>query len=75
MNSNTINLVGGLAIPALFVTLGGFSGLAVVDFSWLLVVTAAAILLLARRSGMGIRGGFVLVAAWIGFVVVQSIWG
>jgi cation:H+ antiporter len=75
MNSNTINLVGGLAIPALFVTLGGFSALAVVDFSWLLVVTAVAILLLARRSGMGMRGGIVLFAAWIGFAVVQGVWG
>jgi cation:H+ antiporter len=75
MNSNTINLVGGLAIPALFVTLGGFSALAVVDFSWLLVVTAVAILLLARRSGMGMRGGVVLLAAWVGFAVVQGIWG
>ena len=75
MNSNTINLVGGLAIPALFVTLGGFSALAVVDFSWLLVLTVVAILLLARRSGMGMRGGFVLVAAWIGFAAVQGIWG
>jgi cation:H+ antiporter len=75
MNSNTINLVGGLAIPALFVTLGGFSALAVVDFSWLLVVTAVAILLLFRRTGMGMRGGVVLVAAWVGFAVVQGIWG
>jgi cation:H+ antiporter len=75
MNSNTINLVGGLAIPALFVTLGGFSALAVVDFSWLLVVTAFAILLLARRSGMGMRGGVVLVVAWIAFAAVQGIWG
>ena len=75
MNSNTINLVGGLAIPALFVTLGGFSALAVVDFSWLLVLTAVAILLLARRGGMGMRGGVVLVVAWIGFAVVQGVWG
>ena len=75
MNSNTINLVGGLAIPALFVTVGGFSALAVVDFSWLLLMTAVAVLLLARRIGMGMRGGILLVAAWIGFAVVQGIWG
>jgi cation:H+ antiporter len=75
MNSNTINLVGGLAIPALFVTLGGVSALGVVDFSWLLVLTALAIVLLSRRTGMGMRGGILLLAAWIGFAVVQGIWG
>jgi cation:H+ antiporter len=75
MNSNTINLVGGLAIPALFVALGGFSTLAVVDIAWLLVATAGAILLLGRRSGMGVRAGILLLAVWAGFAVVQGVWG
>ena len=75
MNSNTINLVGGVAIPALFVALGGFSTLAVVDIAWLLVATAGAILLLARRSGMGVRAGILLLAVWAGFAVVQGVWG
>ena len=75
MNSNTINLVGGLAIPALFVGLGGFSTLAAVDVAWLLVATTVAILLLLRRSGMRLRGGILLLAIWVGFAVVQSVWG
>jgi len=75
MNSNTINLVGGIAIPGLFVAVGGFSTLVAVDAAWMLAATAAAILLLARRSGMGRRGGVVLILAWAGFAAVQGIWG
>ncbi|HUJ93206.1 MAG TPA: hypothetical protein VLW05_10940 [Gaiellaceae bacterium] len=75
MNSNTINLVGGIAIPALFVAIAGFSTLVAVDAAWMLAATAAAILLLARRSGMGPRGGVVLILAWAGFAIVQGVWG
>ena len=38
VNSNTINLVGGLAIPALFVTVSIRSGLERADGIWLLVL-------------------------------------
>jgi len=75
MNSNTINLVGGIAVPALFVSLGGFSTLAAVDAAWLLGVTVLAIALLARWHGMGRRGGLLLIAAWAVFAVVQGVWG
>ena len=75
MNSNTINLVGGIAIPALFVSLGGFSTLAAVDAAWLLGATVLAIALLARRHGMGPRGGVVLIVAWAAFAAVQGVWG
>jgi len=75
MNSNTINLVGGIAIPALFVALGGFSTLAGFDAAWLLGVTVLAIALLARRHGLGRRGGILLIAAWAVFALVQGVWG
>ena len=75
MNSNTITLVGGIAIPGLFVAVGGFSTLVAVDAAWMLAATAAAIALLARRSGMGPRGGIVLILAWAGFALVQGVWG
>jgi Ca2+/Na+ antiporter len=75
MNSNTINLVGGVAIPALFVSLGSVSTLGAVDVAWLLAVTAVAIALLLRRSGMGPRGGVLLIVAWAAFAAVQGIWG
>ena len=71
MNSNTINLAGGVAVPALFVTLAT-SRLERVDAVWLLVVTALALALLFRRSGVGRAGGGLLVAAWIAFAFVQG---
>ena len=75
MNSNTINLVGGLAIPALFVTASVRSGLERADGIWLLAATALAVGLLLPRRGMGRPGGVLLVASWVAFAVVQGIVG
>lgn len=74
MNSNTINLVGGLAIPALFVTVSG-GGLARADGVWLLAATVLALVLLAPRRGMRRAGGALLVLSWIAFAVVQGVVG
>lgn len=74
MNSNTINLVGGLAVPALFVGVSA-NGLAKADGVWLLAVTALALLLLARADGVRRAGGGILVLAWIAFAVVQGVVG
>jgi len=73
MNSNTINLVGGLAIPALFVAVAGGSGLERADAVWLIAATAITLVLLTPRRGMGRAGGMLLVASWIAFAVVQGI--
>jgi len=76
MNSNTINLVGGVALPALFVGFGHrFSGLLAVDAVWLLATTVAAVALLWRSGGMRAAGGALLLASWVGFAVVQGIVG
>lgn len=75
MNSNTINLVGGLAIPALFVTVAGGSGLERADAVWLIAATALALAVLAPRCGMGRAGGMLLVASWIAFAAVQGVFG
>jgi cation:H+ antiporter len=75
-NSNTINLVGGVAVPALFVGLGArFSTLLTVDVVWLFAATAVTIALLWRPAGIGRRGGGLLVLSWLGFAVVQGIFG
>ena len=71
LNSNTINLVGGLAIPALFVTVSG-GGLARTDGVWLLAATALALVLLAPRGGMRRAAGALLVLSWVAFAVVQG---
>jgi len=76
MNSNTINLVGGIAVPALVVGFGArFSNLVAGDLAWLVVATAAAIALLARPAGMRRAGGALLIASWIAFAAVQGIFG
>ncbi len=74
MNSNTINLVGGLVIPALFVTFAS-GALERVDVVWLLAATALAIGLLAPRGGVKRRNAALLVVSWVGFVVVQAVFG
>jgi cation:H+ antiporter len=71
MNSNSINLIAGIAIPALFVTTQRATGLVVFDLAWLIVMTVATLALLARSHGMQRRGGYVLVALYGIFVVVQ----
>lgn len=74
-NSNTINLVGGIAVPALFVGFGRFSNLLTVDIAWLLAATALTLALLWRPAGVGRRGGVLLVLSWAGFAVVQGVFG
>jgi cation:H+ antiporter len=75
MNSNTINLVGGLAVPALFVGVSSHGGLARADGVWLLVATAAALALLLPRRGATRAGGLLLVGVWAAFAVVQGAYG
>ena len=69
LNSNTINLVAGVAIPALLLSLGTFSGLVAFDLAWLIATTLLALALLVR--GIGRAGGGVLVGLYLVFVGVQ----
>jgi cation:H+ antiporter len=69
--SNTINLVGGVLVPALVIGLAGRSGITDASFVWLAVTTCLVIALLARAGGMGRLGGAVVLALYAGFVVVQ----
>jgi cation:H+ antiporter len=75
MNSNTINLVGGVAAPAVLVGFGSFSGLVRADLVWLVAATVAAVALLARPGGMRRTGGALLIASWLAFAVVQGVFG
>lgn len=74
LGSNSINLVGGILIPALVVGLAGRSGLVDFSFTWLLGMTGVALLLLAPSSGIGRRGGVLLVALYAVFVAVQLVY-
>jgi Ca2+/Na+ antiporter len=72
-NSNTINLAAGVVVPALFVSLAHPSSIARIDIGWLVVMTALALVLLARPSGMRRRGGMILICLYLGLVVVQTV--
>jgi cation:H+ antiporter len=71
MNSNSINLAAGVAVPALFVGVGALTGLVAFDLAGLIVMTVIALALLGRKNGMTRPGGYVLVALYAAFVSVQ----
>jgi cation:H+ antiporter len=69
--SNTINLAGGLIVPAVFVGLATRSAITGFDLGWLALMTVTALVLLARRGGLRRTGGIALVLLYAVFVVVQ----
>jgi cation:H+ antiporter len=71
LNSNTINLVAGVAVPALFVSVVSTAAETTFDFAWLLVMTVASLLMLSRPRGMGRQAGVVLVGLFVAFVAVE----
>jgi cation:H+ antiporter len=70
LNSNTINLVAGVALPSLVVTLAARTSADRIDLALLAASTLAAVALLARGTGLRRLGGIALVALYVGFVVV-----
>jgi len=75
LNSNTINLVFGVAIPALFIAIGSTSALTRFSLGWLLLMTLVVLALLARRRGVGQSAGLAILLLYAVFVVVQIVAG
>ena len=71
LNSNSINIVFGLAVPAALGALAAFSGLAIFDLAWLIAMTAAALVLFGKRGGGGRAAGTLLIALYLVFLAVQ----
>ena len=71
LNSNSINLIAGIAVPALVIGLGPLSRLDAFDLVWVASMTAAALAMMARRRGTGKAGGLLLVGLYGVFVAVQ----
>jgi cation:H+ antiporter len=67
-NSNTINLVAGIAIPSLVVTLTVSSPRNQLDLALLAAATIATVGLLAARRGMRRPGAMTIVALYAAFV-------
>lgn len=71
LNSNTVNLVFGVSIPALFITIGSTAALTRFSLGWLLLMTLVVLALLARQRGVGRSAGVVILLLYAVFVVVQ----
>jgi cation:H+ antiporter len=71
LNSNSINLVAGLAVPAALGSFAAFSKLAVFDLAWLFAMTVLALVLFGRRGGAGRSAGAFLIALYAVFLAVQ----
>jgi cation:H+ antiporter len=73
LNSNSINVVAGLALPAALGSVGAFSGLDKFNLVWLLGMTVVAVVLFGRRAGGGRLAGATLIALYVAFVVIQLV--
>jgi cation:H+ antiporter len=69
--SNTINLVGGVLIPALFIGLAASSGSVHFDLAWLGGMTAFVLVALAAPRGLGRAAGATVIALYLIFVAVH----
>jgi cation:H+ antiporter len=70
LNSNTINLLAGVALPALiFGTYGGAD--ARLELVWVAGMTAIALLLLGRPRGLTRGGGMILILGYVAFVIIR----
>jgi cation:H+ antiporter len=69
--SNTINLGGGVLVPALVVGLARRTGSVDFDLAWLGGMTCVTLLLLAAGRGLGRAGGALLIVLYGVFIAVQ----
>jgi cation:H+ antiporter len=75
LNSNTINLAGGVMLPAAIVGLGATTGLVKLDLAWITGMTLVTLLVLARPRGARRIDGVLLIALYLVFVAVQLLRG
>jgi cation:H+ antiporter len=71
LNSNSINIVAGIALPAALGILVSFSTLDVFNLAWLFGMTTAALALFGKRGGAGRGAGIFLILLYAVFVAVQ----
>jgi cation:H+ antiporter len=69
LNSNTINVVGGLLIPAAFIGLSRPSGSALLISAWYLGLTVVVIVLAHADNGLRRPSGWLIITAYAVFVV------
>jgi cation:H+ antiporter len=70
LNSNTLNVVAGLLVPAAILGIGAQSAHGSVEVWWYLAMTLVAVSLAYLRRGLGRRAGALLIAGYLSFVAV-----
>jgi cation:H+ antiporter len=73
LNSNSLNVVAGIAVPALALTLGSASGLLTFSVWWLVGMTVLAVALTYVGGGMRRRDGGLIVLLYVAFVLVIAV--
>jgi len=71
LNSNTINALAGIALPALVFGVSAIAAVTVFEVGWLLGMTALVLALLSRRRGLTRRGGVAVILLYLLFVAIQ----
>jgi cation:H+ antiporter len=72
LNSNSLNVLAGIGIPALFVSLGAASGLTAFSVWWLLGMTALVVAIAYFHEGLGRADGAFVIALYAAFAVVVA---
>jgi cation:H+ antiporter len=73
LNSNTTNLLFGVSVPALFLTIGSAGDLGRFDLAWLVLMTVVVLALFARPAGVRRSGGAAILLLYAVFVIVQIV--
>jgi cation:H+ antiporter len=71
-NSNSLNVLAGIALPALAISLGKPSGLATFSVWWLVGMTIFAVLLTYARQGLRRPDGLLIILLYVVFVAVVA---
>jgi cation:H+ antiporter len=71
-NSNSLNVIAGIAIPSLFLTLGSAGGLGTFSMWWLLGMTTVAVVFAYMGHGVRRLEGGVVILLYVAFAVVVA---
>ncbi len=74
VNSNTLNLVVGLALPAVIFGMGGQSPHVFLELGWLFGMTVIGLVLLLPAKGITRLGGVGMIVLYLLFVAVHLLW-
>jgi cation:H+ antiporter len=74
LNSNTLNILFGICIPAIIFGLGSLSKQSIFSVWWLLGTTILALLLLYLKKGFNRMSGAIIVGLYLVFAVFIIVW-